>query len=301
MTISVMITTRNRCEELRRTVSRLDRLEPAAIEIIICADGCADETVSIITTDFPRVRLLINETAIGSVGSRDRMLRDAKGDWVLSLDDDSYPVTPNFLEKLEPIIASHPEAMVITFPEERDQGMFPSDTKTPQCPGHYVSAYPNCAALMNRDFYLSQPGFPLHFVHMYEEPDFALQCYAGGSAVWFEPSLPIRHHLTPTQRCEIDRHHQNARNELWSVWMRCPWPWLPVVSLFRVWRQFRYACTEGLSWAVREPVWWWSGLLGFRACVRKRHPVKWHIYVAWMKLARHPIQTRTKLCQKFNS
>ena len=243
--------------------------------------------------------LLINVDSVGSVLSRDRLLHLTEGDWVLSLDDDSYPLADDFFDRVMLVIHNHPEAAVITFPEQRDGGTYTSSAKTPAAPGHYVPAYPNCAALMNREFYLRQPGFPGHFIHMYEEPDYALQCYAAGSAVWFEPSLIIRHHLSSVQRLPVRRHHQNARNELWSVWMRCPWPWLPVVSVYRIWRQFRYACSEGVSWAVREPIWWLAALSGVFPCWRLRRPVGWRVYLAWMKLARRTIRTSADLGVNF--
>jgi hypothetical protein len=142
---------------------------------------------------------------------------------------------------------------------------------------------------MRRDVYLTQPGFPGFFGHMYEEPDYALQCYATGLAVWFEPSLVIRHHLSSAGRAPVGRHHHNARNELWSVWMRCPWPWLIGVSLFRVFRQLKHALTQGPAWVVREPVWWLAALAGAPHCVRARRPIPWRTYYAWMRLARQRV------------
>ena len=296
-----MITTCNRRGDLHRTLCYLRELHPAPEEILVCADGCTDATAAMVQKEFPAVRLIIHQKRMGSVGSRDEMLRQSRGDWVLSLDDDSYPLDLNFFEMIPAIIRTHPEAMVITFPELRDGGTYASFSKTPQSEGHYVSAYPNCAALMHREFYLKQPGFPCHFNHMYEEPDYALQCYSAGAAVWFEPSATFRHHLSSAQRKPIDRHHYNARNELWSVWMRCPWPWLPVISLFRVWRQFRYACSEGWEWAVREPIWWLASLMGIFACWRSRKPVVWSIYFWWMNLARYPLKDKTFFEREFKS
>ena len=286
MDYSVMITTRNRRDELRRTLGKLRELRPQPDEVLVCADGCTDDTVAMVRSEFPECTLLENATSRGSVFSRDRMLRQAKSEIVVSLDDDSYPLDADFLARVRTLFAEHPTAAVLSFPEIRDDGQSASATKTPASPPHLVSAYPNCAAAMRRNVYLRASGFPPFFGHMYEEPDYALQCYALGYEVRFEPSLRIRHHVSPVQREPVRRHHFNARNELWSVWMRCPFPQLIVVSLFRMGRQFRYACSEGLSWAMREPQWWCSALGGIAACWRHRSPVPWPIYFAWMKLAR---------------
>lgn len=294
-----MVTTRNRCADLRRTLDRLGCMNPLPDEILICADACEDETVSMLSTEYPHVRLFENHEPVGSVGSRDRLLREAEGDWVLSLDDDSYPVDDAFFARINEVITSHPEAAVITFPECRDEGVYAGVNKTPATQGHYVSSYANCGAIMDRAFYLRQPGFPAIFGHMYEEPDFSLQCYAAGSSVWFEPSLSIRHHQSPVQRNHLRRHQQNARNELWSVWMRCPWPWVPLVSAFRIFRQWQYACREGFAWAIREPLWWSDAFAGLGRTRKQRQTVPWGKYVSWMRLARNPLHTTEQLHKAF--
>ncbi|WP_294233031.1 glycosyltransferase [Prosthecobacter sp.] len=284
-----MITSRDRVADLRRTLERLGRLEPAADEILVTADGCTDGTAQMVRQEFPHCRLWVIDPGEGSIPARDHMLRQAKGELVLSLDDDSYPLDDDFVERLREVFARHPEVAVMTFPELRDGGVYLPANKSNQSPGHYVSAYPNGAAAMRRDDYLKAPGFPAFFVHAYEEPDYALQAYSQGSAVWFEPSLVIRHHFSPTNRNSLRTHHLNARNELWSVWMRCPWPWLPLVSLFRLYRQFCHACREGVSWVFLEPQWWWGALKGASTSWKARAPISWRIYLAWMRLARHPL------------
>jgi glycosyltransferase involved in cell wall biosynthesis len=283
-----MIATRNRCEELRRTLSKLSQLEPTADEILVCADGCTDGTIEMVRKEFPECRLFENKASKGSIFSRDQMLREARGEIVVSFDDDSYPLDNDFFVQLARSFDEFKKTAVISFVEVRDGETFAHSTKSSSSPAHLVSAYANCGAAMRRDIYLRSHGFPMFFGHMYEEPDYALQCYALGYVVRFEPTLAVRHHVSMNQRDSVRRHHLNARNELWSVFMRCPFPQLIVVATFRVWRQFRYACSEGAAWAIKEPIWWVSALRGIHECVRNRHAVPWPIYYAWMKLARQP-------------
>ena len=94
--ISVMIATKNRANDLRRTCQVLRQLNPPPLEILITADGCTDDTVQFVKAEMEKagsrnIKLIINETSKGSVASRDRMMREARGDLVLALDDDSYP------------------------------------------------------------------------------------------------------------------------------------------------------------------------------------------------------------------
>lgn len=301
MTFTLMITTRDRRQDLELTGAELRQLAPAAAEVLICADGCRDDTLKVMRAKFPEFTLLENETSKGSVFSRDRMLRVARGEIVVSLDDDSFPADRNFLQQLGAAFEKHPEAAVIGFAEICGAGALGSRGDAQHIRGRYVSAYANCGAAMRRKFYLERRGYADFFEHMYEEPDYALQCYAAGAAVWFEPSLRVVHRESHVNRDVLRRHQLNARNELWSAWLRCPWPWVALVSLYRIARQFVYACSQGVHWMVREPCWWIAAARGMPRCGTRRDAVRWAVYYQWMRLARKPIHSTQELMAKFPS
>jgi GT2 family glycosyltransferase len=144
-------------------------------------------------------------------------------------------------------------------------------------------------------------GYPEIFFHAYEEPDFALRCVAGGWQVRNEPSLLVRHHFTGSQRNEIRTHQRHARNEFWSVLLRCPMPQLPAVALFRCLRQLGYAARRGPRWIVQEPQWWRQALGGIGQCLEQRRPVPWRLYLAWMRLVRRPIESEMEWNALFGS
>jgi len=292
-----MIATRNRCEELRRTLRKLSELDPMADEVLVCADGCTDGTAEMVRREFANCVLFENQKRCGSVFSRDRMLRTASGDIVLSLDDDSYPIDSDFLSRLATVFGAHPEAAVIAFAELRGEKEVLAGPTADLSKGQYVSAYPNCAAAMRRSLYGAPSKFPRFFYHMYEEPDYALQCYAAGYGVWFEPTLRVRHHLTNAQRQSMSQHHLNARNELWSVGLRCPWPWLPGMAFYRIFRQLIFAATQGLGWLLREPQWWTLAIAGCRKIIEQRRPVPWRIYRGWLRLNREQVENEIQLRQ----
>jgi GT2 family glycosyltransferase len=296
MRFAIMIATRDRCADLRRTCAALASLRPAPDEVLVCADGCTDETVPMLRREFPGFVVIENPGRRGSVASRDRMLRLASADVVVSLDDDSHPLGPDFLARLARVFEAHPEAAVISFAEVRD-ACEPAAPSGDAPPGRYVAAYANCGAAMRRDVYLELAGFPGFFGHMYEEPDYALQCYAAGRAVWFEPALAVRHRMSASNRDPGRRQRLHARNELWSVLIRCPWPYLPAVALFRIWRQLRYAASRGLSDLLLQPAWWLAALGGLPQCLAGRSAIPWRTYWGWMKLARRPVRHPLELAR----
>jgi GT2 family glycosyltransferase len=278
-----MIATKNRAADLLRTCRVLRELNPTPLEILITADGCADETVDVASREIPGTRLFINEMGEGSVTSRDRMMRKAHGDLVLALDDDSYPEQLDCIARFVRIFEDRPQLAVLHFPQRTDE--YPETrVQTDFGPEHLTGSFANSGAVLRRSTYLQLLGFESRFFHMYEEPDYALQCVAAGYEVLFSPVVTIRHHYSGKVRNEIRNHHRHARNEFWSVLLRCPFPYAPGVALYRALSQFRYACRRGFGWVIREPAWWWRAMTGVPYCLGKRHPVSWAAYKRWLRL-----------------
>jgi len=278
-----MITTKNRAGDLRRTCRVLRQLNPPPLEVLITADGCTDETVAMVKAELPSAKLIVNEPGRGSVASRDRMMREATGDLVLALDDDSYPEQLDCIARLVPIFELRPQLAVLHFPQRTDE--YPETLAQPNFgPEHLTRSFANSGAVLRRSTYLQLPGFDSRFFHMSEEPDYALECVAAGYEVLFSPFVTIRHHYSGQVRSEMRNHHRHACNEFWGVLLRCPFPYAAGVALCRALSQFRYACQRGLRWAIREPAWWWQAVAGVPYCLAKRHPVSWTSYKLWLRL-----------------
>jgi GT2 family glycosyltransferase len=172
---------------------------------------------------------------------------------------------------------------VLHFPQRSDE--YPATLEQQDFdPERLTHSFANSGAVLRRSTYLQLPGFESRFFHMYEEPDYALQCVAAGHDVLFSPVITIRHHYSGETRDEIRIHHRHARNEFWSTVIRCPFPFAVGMAAWRIFSQFRYACKRGWSWVVREPAWWWQALAGAPYCLRKRRPVSWTGYKRWLAL-----------------
>lgn len=278
-----MITTKNRIVDLRRTCRVLQRLNPAPLEVLITIDGSTEDVHEVVKAELQQARVFVNQIGVGSVASRDRMMCEARSDLVMALDDDSYPEQLDCIARIAPLFEQRPNLAVLHFPQRTDEY---SETLANTDFGveHLTRSFANSGAVLRRSTYLQLPGFESRFFHMYEEPDYALQCVAAGYDVLFSPVITIRHHYSGLARDEMRVHHRHARNELWSTVMRCPLPYAVGIAAWRIFSQFRYACKRGLSWVIREPKWWWQALGGIPYCVRKRRPVSWADYERWLAL-----------------
>ncbi|MCU0780455.1 MAG: glycosyltransferase [Akkermansiaceae bacterium] len=282
LTVSVMITTKDRAEDLRRTCRVLAKLDPPPLEVLITADGCTDHTLDIIANELPGARLIVNATGMGSVASRDRMMREARGDLVLALDDDSYPEQADCLARLARLFTERPSLAIATFPQRTDE--YPASLERADFgPIRPVRSFPNSGACLRVAVYRGLAGFEPMFFHMYEEPDYALQCIGSGWDLFYFPEVVIRHHYSGATRSELRNHHRHARNEFWSTLMRCPFPQALLFLAYRVCSQARYAASRGAGWLAREPLWWWQALKGVPAALNRRRPVSWPGYLRWLR------------------
>lgn len=283
MKVSIMITTHNRLPDLQRTLAVLAHLNPQPCEILITADGCTDGTDEFVQREYPGVKLIVNQVGQGSVASRDQMMRQAVGDLVVSLDDDSYPEQADCLGRIVDLFVERSMLAVAHFPQRSDE--YPASlTKTDFGAPCLTRSFPNSGACFRRSIYLQLPGFEPRFFHSYEEPDYALQCTAAGFEVYFAPIVTVRHHYSWRGRNEIRTHQQHARNELWSLAIRCPLPFVMLVIPWKMFSQFRFAAQRGPTWFLREPIWWWRALTGLPSVCRGRRPVSWAGFRQWLRL-----------------
>ncbi len=295
---AVMIATHNRRDDLARTCAVLRTLEPAPDEVLICADGCTDGTEDFVRGNYPEFQLIVNASSLGSTRSRDHLMRSAQSDIVLSLDDDSHPLERDAIARIRDLFANHPRVAVASFPQRTDESP-ESLHATDFGPAHFAGTYMNCACAFRRRVFCELGGHYGPFWNAYDEPDFALRCAAAGWQVRFDPTVTIRHYFSGVNRNLLGAHLLNARNEIWSVLMRCPMPQMFAVMAFRIARQFGYAMRQGWRWILNEPRWWFACLAGAPAALANRRPLPWAPYFAWMKLVRHPIHDASEWQAKF--
>ncbi len=59
---------------------------------------------------FPPLVVIEAARRVGPSGGRNRLLREATCPYVVSFDDDSYPIDPDFFDKVEQLFERHPSA-----------------------------------------------------------------------------------------------------------------------------------------------------------------------------------------------
>ena len=115
MLITVALCTHNHADRIRRTLEDLGRqtLPSHPWEIVVVDNGCTDETPSLLADTRWRpegvpVRV-VREDQLGLSNARNRALREAKGEYLLFIDDDETP-DPQWLTAYEQAMLAHAPA-----------------------------------------------------------------------------------------------------------------------------------------------------------------------------------------------
>src|SRR6266850_619558 len=115
-TLSVVIVTQDRREELRRLLSDLTAMaEAAGDEVVVVDNGSADGTVEMVRENFTAASVLVHPVNRGAPAARNAAARTARGEILVFLDDDTRVEDPRFLERVRKLFETEREAAVVAF------------------------------------------------------------------------------------------------------------------------------------------------------------------------------------------
>lgn len=91
--VTIYITTKNRCHLLKRAIDSALNQTWSNTEIIVCDDGSTDNTEELLKeykVKYSNFNYLRNNESSGACVSRNRAMKEAKGEYITGLDDDDY-------------------------------------------------------------------------------------------------------------------------------------------------------------------------------------------------------------------
>ncbi len=224
--VSVVVITRDRCEDLLRAVARLCALSDD-VEVIVVDNASVDDTVAAVRGAFPAVRVIALERNIGAAG-RNVGVRHARAPYVAFADDDSG-WEPGALSRAAQLLDVHTgigliAGRLLVGKERQDDPVNALLRASPLepvtgVPGVPILGFVACSAVVRREAFLEASGFEERFVVGGEEELLALDMAARGwLLVYVEEVVAL--HLPSSARDERDRRRRTVRNALWTTWLR---------------------------------------------------------------------------------
>ncbi len=229
--VSAVVLTRERPALLRRTLQSLQQQDVASLETIVVDNGSRDDTVEMLKREFPNVVLIALKENTGIHG-RNVGLAKAKGQVILSLDDDIELVDPGALTRISALFDSTPRLGALTLK------ICEGDDPTDYVESHWWHPLPkdrfqnqsfstdriNEAAVAFRRSAIAQTGG--YYERLFwggEEWDLVCGILNAGFEIRYFPE-PVMH-LAPRGHLHAradPRHILTVRNRCWIAFRRLP-------------------------------------------------------------------------------
>lgn len=221
----IVITTRNREQDITRLFSRLEEQPNWAKYPILVHDDASDnvsenywERLSIKSILFIR-----NPRRYGLILSRNISNASAPFDFIFSLDDDSCFVDVDGSEQAVEYLIKHPKVAALSFPLVDSFNPSPIKSSSP----YLCFSYIGCAHLIRKDVFIQLGGYRSDFIHQGEEPELCLRIWAAGYEVHAFPACRVYHWVSPTARNYQRMGFYGPRNRIWTHILHTPLSLLP--------------------------------------------------------------------------
>jgi N-acetylglucosaminyl-diphospho-decaprenol L-rhamnosyltransferase len=225
--VAVVMITKDRRERVLDTLPRLLSL-PEQPQVVVVDDGGADGTAEAVAAAHPGVEVVRLDVSRGGA-ARTVGVEQVDRPVVAFADDDSW-WAPGALGRAAEVLAAHPAVgllvgRVLVGETGRDDPINAALRDSPLgadgLPGPEVLGFLACGAVVRREAYLEVGGFHPRFGVGGEEELLALDLRRAGWRSAYVQDV-VAHHHPDAADCRPARHQRQARNALWTAWLRRP-------------------------------------------------------------------------------
>ena len=237
---SVIVPNFNGERHLSTVLDALRRQTFADFEVIVVDDASTDDSVTLLESRYPDVRLFVNRRNEGFVRSCNTGAAAARGRMIVLLNSDTEPA-PAWLEELAKAFVANPQAATVTsklllFDRRdtlhttgdmlgvdgvpRNRGVWEVDR------GQYDAApviFSGCggATAYRREVWQALGGFDEDFWMYLEDVDFGFRARLAGWDAVFAPNARVYHHLSATGG-DVLASYYVGRNTIWLIAKNMP-------------------------------------------------------------------------------
>ncbi len=226
MKISVVIITRNRLEDVRRSIDSYLKQTYENKEIVVIDNASTDGTREMMGKDYPELKYLwlpdnfdIRTINIG--------VELSDGDIIWRTDSDSHPENENAFEQVIEILKKYPDIDIIATEDiEVRKGNQPWEwyplpidkNKIPEG-GFVANFFPGTGAAIRRKVFDKIGGF---WEFGFEELDFCTRAIVAGFKVRYFPNIRTLHYASPSDRNNPNRWVMASKQHIRYSWRYFP-------------------------------------------------------------------------------
>ncbi|MFV8226689.1 glycosyltransferase family 2 protein [Christiangramia aquimixticola] len=233
MRASILIVSKNRKEELSRTLTILDRyIDYEKHEIRVFLDGCKDGSAQLIN-EFEHIHWLFSDESIGASRARNVLYKTAVGELLFGFDDDAHPLQSNFIEIASDLFKENPSAGILAFKEIK--GIFNSDFQIPetlknQKADFLVNDFIGCGFAVRKKVYDETRGFPAWIDIYGEEVCLAIEVLDKEYDIIYTHKIQVNHRVDNEMRKQTGANYfrfgKQLKNTAYFYMVYYPFPLL---------------------------------------------------------------------------
>jgi len=220
ISVSILIVTRNRRDEALVAIGSALAQYWKPLEVLVFDDASSDGTPDAIEQNFPKVRLWRSGSKKSANVLRNRGFREAQGEIVISIDDDSYFTDRSTVSRVVSHFRDRPGLAVVGLPYIEPFNTSAHATSALSA-GEPIASYTGCAVALRTSVVLDAGGYRDWWGYAREEPDLAIRIHSLGYELE-QGSTPILVHTKSPKRDARIQDRYGIRNQIYFLWMNLP-------------------------------------------------------------------------------
>jgi GT2 family glycosyltransferase len=220
--VSIVITTYNRGDELRATLQILRRQTYPNLELVVIDDNSPEPIQALVEQEWPGARVYRNEKNLGLIASRSLSFTLVKGEFLISLDDDSFFTDNDDIWRAVKRFQSEDDLGILTFQVHTSRE--PITAPVERDKARYSHLFSGCAHMMRVAVTRQVGGYADFFYYYGEEPEYSMRAVKKGWKIYYMSEILVQHRVSPTNRSRDKILRYCARNTVWMVLMHYPFP-----------------------------------------------------------------------------
>ncbi len=260
---TIIIPTRNRPDDLKRTVGKLIDIGLADTQILVLDDASEDpRSTKNALTGLNNAQMLENKNRTGQAEGRNRLLRHSTTKYCICLDDDTYFLQLGKLPALLMEDKFDESLGGLVFHTIRSYDGFREFP--PNMPKVKVPLFIGCSIMFNKENVLRVGGYRSFLMYGCEEPELATRLWRASYPLEFEPSVVIEHCHTSEARDHGEYHFLYCRNTILLHTLNYPGVYgLPGGTLRAIKRLFtmkghKYSKFKGILCGIKDSIHFWD-------------------------------------------
>ena len=284
---TVVITTKNRKNDLRKAMKSVIIQDPPA-EIIVIDDGSTDGTYEMVAHEFPEAKIHRYEKSLGLIVQRNNGADLATTNIIFSLDDDAEFSSPHVVAQTVQEF-DDPRVGAVSIPFVDMHRKISYGFNLPNNGDIFIDQiFIGTAHALRADLFRNLDRYRAFLYHQGEEDDYCIRLLNSGCFVRCGRADPIYHHVSPSRNLPNIAYY-GARNDILYTWANVPMPFFPIHLIGTALMNIRNGICSGNILPTLKGL-----LIGFYDAINgpiMREPVSIKAYKLSRRLRKHGVMS----------